>query len=399
MAMRTPWGSAQTEEQLAPGITQVSTAGHGGIHVAATLNRQIHKVWRQAGGWYEEDCDWALVALTFPQHFSEKHVTYAHDSAKRWHAKSYAVAMGVDTTETVSVGDCPSCGRRVQWHAGRKSVDCSVSGPGCEAAVPLRDELRIHHPDGSTTVGSPASTTEPAAPTGLEVKVGAMFTVTAHALPHGPRCGGGWHARILAVPRDGAVDVQQMKVDGGRWRPSMQTMVFVHALQPLAVPVDADGNPVGADAAEQAEDVVPIDMEAIAAAVNEALAAAVDPEPAAAWPPPVGEKVLHWEYDDPMEYGGLGEHGGEQLVIGRRTQVRCSPDRMAPADAPQPDAKDPRIKVTKGRKPAAWYSGDWCLELPDQPATWHKTKREATADGVRRLAILDWHAGQMTAVN
>ncbi|MFG1872109.1 DUF7007 domain-containing protein [Micromonospora arborensis] len=164
--MTTPWGPAQQEEKLAPGITEVSTAGHGGIHLIPTVNALVHRVWRERSGWYEEDCDWAIVALTFPELFPAQRAAYAHDSAKRWHAKSYAVAMGVATPETVSVGDCPSCGKHYEWHGGWKQLSCGEKT--CDATVPLRDEVRIHNPDGTTTVAKQNTT-----PTGPE-KQGAV---------------------------------------------------------------------------------------------------------------------------------------------------------------------------------------------------------------------------------
>lgn len=133
-----------------------------------------------------------------------------------------------------------------------------------------------------------------------------------------------------------------------------------------------------------------IDMDAVAAAVS----AAVVSEQPERWTPQVGEKVIHWGWEATLPWGGPGEHGGEQLVIGATTSVLCSPDRCAPADTPLADPKDPRLVVRKGKKPGAWLAGDWVLELPGRTATWHKTKRNATAAGRRRLAILDFHAAR-----
>jgi len=57
-----PWGKIQHVTQLAPGAWSVSTAGHGGIKLDATRNRRVPKGARQPGGWYEEDCQWAIAA-------------------------------------------------------------------------------------------------------------------------------------------------------------------------------------------------------------------------------------------------------------------------------------------------------------------------------------------------
>lgn len=93
--MHTPWGQSQTQKQLGRGVIQVETASHGGIHVSPTLNAHIHKAWRDKDGWYEEDCQWAVVALTFPNLFSEDHVIYAHGVAKRWFPDEYAEVFKV----------------------------------------------------------------------------------------------------------------------------------------------------------------------------------------------------------------------------------------------------------------------------------------------------------------
>jgi len=57
-----PWGKIQHVSQLASGAWSVSTAGHGGIKLDAARNRKVPKDARQPGGWYEEDCQWAIAA-------------------------------------------------------------------------------------------------------------------------------------------------------------------------------------------------------------------------------------------------------------------------------------------------------------------------------------------------
>lgn len=73
----TPWGSPQHVEQLAPGIWLAQTGSHGGFYLDADQNGQVPEAWRNASfngqaaaGWYEEDCDWCLVALTYPHLFT-----------------------------------------------------------------------------------------------------------------------------------------------------------------------------------------------------------------------------------------------------------------------------------------------------------------------------------------
>jgi hypothetical protein len=67
---RTPWGASQGATLYAEGIEQHSTAGHGGFKLSAERNRKVHPTLRSRGGWYEEDAEWAIVAITFPHLFT-----------------------------------------------------------------------------------------------------------------------------------------------------------------------------------------------------------------------------------------------------------------------------------------------------------------------------------------
>ncbi|ODT22348.1 MAG: hypothetical protein ABS35_14975 [Kaistia sp. SCN 65-12] len=66
----TPWGPSQGATVYAEGVTAHSTAGHGGFKLSAERNRKVHPMLRSTGGWYEEDAEWAIVALTFPHLFT-----------------------------------------------------------------------------------------------------------------------------------------------------------------------------------------------------------------------------------------------------------------------------------------------------------------------------------------
>jgi hypothetical protein len=43
---------------------------HGGFKLSAEQNRKVHPMLQSAGGWYEEDGEWAIVAITFPHLFT-----------------------------------------------------------------------------------------------------------------------------------------------------------------------------------------------------------------------------------------------------------------------------------------------------------------------------------------
>ena len=66
----TPWGASQGATVHAEGVMSHSTAGHGGFELSAERNRKVHPMLRAKGGWYEEDSEWAIVAITFPPLFT-----------------------------------------------------------------------------------------------------------------------------------------------------------------------------------------------------------------------------------------------------------------------------------------------------------------------------------------
>ena len=73
-APRTPWGQAQTEYKIVPGVSWFSTAGHGGMRVAPSVARKMlspaaikhGEVWGGAF-WYEEDVAYSIPFLENPE--------------------------------------------------------------------------------------------------------------------------------------------------------------------------------------------------------------------------------------------------------------------------------------------------------------------------------------------
>lgn len=96
--MFTPWGASQQTHQWAVGIVQVFTASHGGFHLDQVHNDAVHQAWRSPDGWYEEDCEWAIVALTFPDVFDPDTVESAQQTAKNWYPDRYEAIFGVTLT-------------------------------------------------------------------------------------------------------------------------------------------------------------------------------------------------------------------------------------------------------------------------------------------------------------
>lgn len=98
----TPWGPSQGVTIYADGITSHSTAGHGGFNLSADRNRDVHPMLQAAGGWYEEDQCWAIVALTFPQLFTALERRHAERTIKdswpdAWEAISGAILSPVES--------------------------------------------------------------------------------------------------------------------------------------------------------------------------------------------------------------------------------------------------------------------------------------------------------------
>ena len=91
---RSPWGTVDYVSRRAVGITNVGTASHGGVKLSPGRNREVHEVWRRPGGWYEEDCEWAIVAVTFPECYSPEHAATARTTARNWFPDEYEVVTG-----------------------------------------------------------------------------------------------------------------------------------------------------------------------------------------------------------------------------------------------------------------------------------------------------------------
>jgi hypothetical protein len=92
--MYSPWGSVQTQKTLAEGIVSVTTASHGGILLSDKRVAEFRKKFPKAQLWagegaFEEDCDWSLVALCWPELFTPEHVEIAQRTAKTYHPEIY----------------------------------------------------------------------------------------------------------------------------------------------------------------------------------------------------------------------------------------------------------------------------------------------------------------------
>ena len=85
------WGPSQGAVRYSEGVVFHSTSGHGGFHLTADRNAQVHRLLRDAGGWYEEDAAWAAVATAWPDLFTglerrQAEETLRHSWPDAWEA-------------------------------------------------------------------------------------------------------------------------------------------------------------------------------------------------------------------------------------------------------------------------------------------------------------------------
>ena len=97
--VNTPWGWPDHVEEIAPGIVIFATPSHGGVwlspHRRSVMPPGIREIRTFADsetprftGFYEEDLDWVLVALSFPSAFSGQEIRTALEIASSWAPRS-----------------------------------------------------------------------------------------------------------------------------------------------------------------------------------------------------------------------------------------------------------------------------------------------------------------------
>ncbi len=84
----TPWGTAQTVDEIAKGIYGVTTASHGGIYLDADHAQRVPNDIRESSflgvsNWYEEDCDWCIPYVLFEDEILEQGDLHQRDIIKK----------------------------------------------------------------------------------------------------------------------------------------------------------------------------------------------------------------------------------------------------------------------------------------------------------------------------
>jgi hypothetical protein len=94
----TPWGHPDSVTEIAPGLVFYSTSSHGGYWLSPTRVAAMPKPLRDyqpfaGSNWYEEDGDWAIGALAFPQYFPDDAIPAALETIKGYKPELYQEIM------------------------------------------------------------------------------------------------------------------------------------------------------------------------------------------------------------------------------------------------------------------------------------------------------------------
>ncbi len=184
----TPWGPSQGAVRYADGVVFHSTSGHGGFHLSADCNAQVHPLLREAGGWYEEDAAWAAVATAWPDLFTglelrQAEETLRHSWPDAWEAiHGRALRPGESRTRD---GEAFARDHATDWvvisaiysdqHRGFTEVIATRGG----RRDPQSEESRFLVPSGEYKVGA----------------FGFVIDEARHAVYDGPSRLDGWRGR------------------------------------------------------------------------------------------------------------------------------------------------------------------------------------------------------------
>lgn len=94
----TPWGMSQGATIYADGVVFHSTASHGGFKLDRVRNAALHPALRIKGGWYEEDGDWARVAIGYPALFTDQEKAQADRTLRDWEPDAWEAVHGRSLT-------------------------------------------------------------------------------------------------------------------------------------------------------------------------------------------------------------------------------------------------------------------------------------------------------------
>lgn len=122
----TRWGERDDSDIVwyADGLLRTGTGGHGGYRVSKELVATMPPVLRgpldeDGFAWYEEDCEWALLALGLPQFFTTGELASAKKSAK----STYPRIMDILEGKTAAT---PEAIRKAQRGFAEEKIDWAI---------------------------------------------------------------------------------------------------------------------------------------------------------------------------------------------------------------------------------------------------------------------------------
>lgn len=188
MSTSTPWGGSQMAVIYAKGVVSHSTAGHGGFHLSADRNAKVHLLLRKETPWYEEDCEWAIVAISFPELFTGHERSLAEKTVRNTWPDAWEMIRGCVLAEGES------------WAKDRRAFDTRHAADHVVASAILSDQ----HPGmtevvagvgGNRRSGDERRFLVPSDEYAGRGRFGFVIDPARHAEYHGPSSFIGWRRR------------------------------------------------------------------------------------------------------------------------------------------------------------------------------------------------------------
>ncbi|MFN3508512.1 MAG: DUF7007 domain-containing protein [Allorhizobium sp.] len=189
MSASTPWGGSQVAVIYADGVVAHSTAGHGGFHLSADRNSKVHSLLRKDTPWYEEDCEWAIVTLNFPELFTGYERAAAEKTIRNTWPDEWEAIHGAKLTEGES------------WIKDRRAFDQRHAADHVVTSAIFSE----HHPDMTevvAVVGGNRRTDDderrflvPSDEYAGRGRFGFVIDPVRHAQYHGPSSFIGWRGQ------------------------------------------------------------------------------------------------------------------------------------------------------------------------------------------------------------
>lgn len=189
MSASTPWGGSQMAVIYAEGVVAHSTAGHGGFHLSTDRNAKVLPLLRKDIAWYEEDCEWAIVAISFPDLFTAHERSLAEKTIRNTWPDAWEAIHGAKLTE----GESWTMDRRAfdQRHAADHVVISAIFSdqhPGMTEVVAVVGGNRKSGNDGRRFL-------VPSDEYAGRGRFGFVIDLARHAEYQGPSSFIGWRSR------------------------------------------------------------------------------------------------------------------------------------------------------------------------------------------------------------